>query len=304
MPWVCHEATALTFIRDVCVVGSLNLDLVAQVPRLPGPGETVSGTGYEEHAGGKGANQAVAAARAGGTTALVGAVGADSAGESLLSVISQAGVDTHHVVVMSAPTGRALIGVDEQGENAIMVIPGANGELEPRHIDDAGEIITSSRVVLMQREIRHDVIEAVCQIAATGSVVILNPAPAGALSSTVLSRLDALVPNEHELTTLGGVERLLTSGVSRLLVTEGARGARLITPQTGTQRIAPFSVSPVDATAAGDAFCGALATWIAQGAPWETAARAAAAAGALATTKRGAIASLPRRGEIEALLNG
>jgi ribokinase len=154
--------------------------------------------------------------------------------------------------------------------------------------------------VLMQLEVPLEVIEAVCATVRSDALVVLNPAPAATLPTPVTKRLDILIPNEHELALLGGADALLTSGVRRLLVTEGARGARLVHTTRDVEHIEPWRVSPVDTTAAGDAFCGAFAAWLARGATWREAADAAAAAGALATTRPGAIASLPSATEVAA----
>lgn len=287
---------------DVCVVGSLNLDLVARVGRLPAPGETVLGSHFAEHAGGKGANQAVAAARSGARTAMIGAVGDDAAGRTLVDVVASNGVDVTGIRFVAAPTGRAIIGVDDRGENSIMVVPGANAALTASDIDAFGELLRSARVVLMQLEVPLEVIEAVCRHVATDTIVVLNPAPAAEVPGAVLERLDVAIPNEHELATLGGEHTLFASGVKRIVVTEGSRGARLMTAPDAVERIDPWPVVPVDTTAAGDAFCGVFAAWLARGANWTDAAHAAAAAGALATTRPGAIPSLPTAGELTDLL--
>lgn len=288
---------------DVCVVGSLNLDLVARVQRLPGPGETVLGHDFSEHPGGKGANQAVAAARAGARTSIIGAVGADAAGRTLTEVVTGESVDVSGLVTVHSTTGRALIGVDEAGENSIMVVPGANAALTPEHIRAHASQLRAARVVLMQLEVPVPVIEAVCDCVHPDTVVVLNPAPAAPLPANVLERLDVLIPNEHELNLLGGASALLRSGVRRLLVTEGARGARLHHANGQVERIDPWPVTPVDTTAAGDAFCGVFAAWLARGASWSEAAQAAAAAGALATTRPGAIPSLPAEADLRSLLS-
>jgi ribokinase len=287
---------------DVCVVGSLNLDLVARVRRLPTPGETVMGSDFAEHAGGKGANQAVAAARAGARTAMIGAVGDDAAGSTLLDVVASSGVDIAGISRWAGPTGRAMIGVDDEGENSIVVIPGANGALTTHDIHAAGQCLRSARVVLMQLEVPIEVVEAVCNEVPPETIVILNPAPAAPVPAPVLKRLDVVIPNEHELVVLGGEHALFASGVTRILVTEGARGARLVTAHGTVERIEPWPVIPVDTTAAGDAFCGVFAAWLARGASWSEAAHAAAAAGALTTTRPGAIPSLPSVGELSDMI--
>lgn len=281
---------------DVVVLGSANLDLVATVSRLPGPGETVSGDTFAEYPGGKGLNQAVAAARAGARTAFVGAVGTDSAGDALLAVMAADGIDADGVRRVTEPTGRALIGVSSAGENSIIVVAGANATV-------TGDSIHAASVVLAQLEVPVAAIELAFTAArAAGALTVLNPAPAQALPQSLLSQCDLVVPNEHEVELLGGVEHLLALGANAVVVTLGAKGARLHTAD-GTADIAPFRVTPVDTTAAGDSFCGALAARLATGEALPEALRFASAAGALSTTKAGAVPSIPHLGEVQALLS-
>lgn len=281
---------------DVVVLGSANVDLVAFAPRLPAPGETVLGTDFAEHAGGKGLNQAVAAARAGATVAFCGAVGDDEAGRWLLETLGREGIDTTGVAVRDArPTGRALIGVSTTGENSIIVAPGANATVT------APAEPLPCRVLLAQLEIPvRAVTDAFAPARANGVMTVLNPAPAQALDDALLSVCDLLVPNEHELASLGGADDLLARGVPAVVVTLGSSGVE-VHRHSGTFAIAPFAVHVVDTTAAGDAFCGALCARLASGSTLDDAVRWAAAAGALATTRRGALASLPRREAIERL---
>lgn len=281
---------------DVCVLGSANLDLVATVARLPGPGETVSGTSYHEYPGGKGLNQAVAAARAGARTAFVGAVGTDNAGEVLAAVLTADGIDGALVERVAAPTGRALIGVSATGENSIIVVPGANATV-------TGRTIPPARVLLAQLEVPLDAVQrAFAAARAAGTITVLNPAPAQPLGAELLGECDLVVPNEHELQLLGGVDRLLALGARAVVVTLGARGAELHTPD-GVHAVAPFAVTAVDTTAAGDSFCGALCARLAVGDELPAALRFAAASGALCTTRAGAVPSIPQRAEIEALVS-
>jgi ribokinase len=281
---------------DVCVVGSANLDLVATVERLPGPGETVSGSRYAEYPGGKGLNQAVAAARAGARTAFVGSVGTDHAGDALLAVMRADGIDASRVERVAEPTGRALIGVSAEGENSIIVVPGANSTV-------SGHGLPPAKVVLAQLEVPLAAVErALAAARAAGATTVLNPAPAQHLGEALLRACDLVVPNEHELELLGGVERLLALGARAVVVTLGARGAELHT-SAGMVPVAPFAVTPVDTTAAGDSFCGALCARLAAGDALELALRFAAAAGALCTTRPGAVPSIPQRAEIASLLS-
>ena len=281
---------------DVVVVGSLNLDLVTRTERLPGPGETVIGHAYAEFPGGKGLNQAVAAARAGAAVALVGAVGADHAGMLLRDVARDEGIDVSHLVTIEeAPSGRAIISVDDAGENSIIVVPGANAGLTPADIPDGA-------VVLAQLEISLGTVASAFRSARErGATTVLNPAPAAELTTELLSSCDIVVPNEHELMLLGGTAHLLDRGVSHVVVTRGAAGVDVVNHDSSIHLDA-FPVEPVDPTGAGDAFCGALASRLAAGEPLLTAVQFAAAAGALATTKPGAVPSQAHRSDIEALV--
>jgi ribokinase len=289
---------------DVVVVGSANLDLVATAKRLPHPGETVSAHGYFEACGGKGANQAIAAARAGARTAFVGAVGRDAAGDTLRSAFVDDSVDVRHLATVSEPTGRALIGVSDDAENLIIVVPGANHALSAHHVDGAAALLGSAKVLLMQLEVRLEVVRRAAELAGDDTIVVLNPAPAAELPDDVLRHVDVITPNEHEVELLGGAASLLARGVGAVVVTEGARGARLVT-RDGETRIAPYPVTPVDTTGAGDAFCGALSARLALDgglASLPRSLRAAAVAGALATQVQGAVPSLPRWESIKAAL--
>ncbi len=269
---------------------------MAHAPRLPAPGETVLGSDVTEHAGGKGLNQAVAAARAGVRTSFIGAVGADAAGDRLVDELAASGVLTSGVRRSSRPTGRAIITVDDAGENSIVVVMGANADVEVGWLPPA-------KVVLAQLEVPVRTVAAAFRMArAAGAVTVLNPAPAGALDRAVLALVDVLVPNEHELAGLGPVEDLIVLGVRAVVTTLGARGARVVTAES-EWHVPPFPVAPVDTTGAGDAFCGVLAARLATGDPLDVAVRAAAAAGALATTRQGAVPSMPTASEIAALLH-
>lgn len=288
---------------DVVVVGSANLDLVASVERLPAPGETVSASGYAEHPGGKGLNQAVAARRCGARTAFIGCLGRDAAGDALHNVMSDEGVHAY-VVDVSAPTGRALIAVDQSAENSIVVVPGANHCVGIGTVDDHRSVISDTHVVLAQLETPADAVEAAFAIARlSGAITILNPAPAVDLPVGLLSLCDIVMPNQTELARLGGADVLLAAGVSTVVVTLGARGIRIVTGD-GTVDVPPYAVRAVDTTGAGDAACGALAASLASGHDVITAARRAAAAGALAATRAGAVPSLPTAVEIDALVDG
>jgi ribokinase len=279
----------------VCVVGSANLDLVATTAHLPAPGETVLGTDFAQHPGGKGLNQAIAAARAGAPTSFVCCVGDDDAAMVLLAELAAAGVDASHVSRGARPTGRAVITVDEGGENSIVVVPGANSELTVTALPPAAAL-------LVQLEVPIGAVAAALRLAReAGTITILNPAPAARLSPEVLGFVDVLVPNEHELAALGPTDVLLAAGVRAVVTTLGDAGARVVTGERAWH-VAPFQVIALDTTGAGDAFCGVLAVRLAAGDSLEPAVRMAAAAGALATTRSGAAPSMPLASEIDALL--
>jgi ribokinase len=286
----------MTLHVDVCVVGSANLDLVAGSSRIPAPGETVLGHSYAEHPGGKGLNQAVAAARSGAAVRFVGAVGADAAADRLRRVLADDGIDAAALSVADAPTGRALIVVDEAGENSIVVVPGANATVT------APADVGTARVVLCQLEVPLATVAAALAAGrAAGATTILNPAPAAPLPADVVAVCDVLIPNEHEVELLGGAAALLAAGCGAVVVTRG--GAGVDVHQGGEMtHVDPFPVAVVDTTGAGDAFCGSLAARIAAGDALLDAVRWAAAAGALATTVHGAVPAQPLAAAIEQLL--
>ena len=279
---------------SVLVLGSANLDLVVTSERHPEPGETLIGGDYSEHPGGKGLNQAVASARAGATTRFVAAVGADSAGDVLLGVADDAEIDTNGVVTVNRPTGRALIVVSASGENSIVVVPGAN-TLCPT----ASAIDTD--VLVAQLEVPIEVVTSSFVAARdAGAITVLNPAPATPLPPELLAVVDVIVPNEHEVDLLGGVDALLASGVGAVVVTLGERGARVHTEGRVTQ-VDSLAVDAVDTTGAGDTFTGYLAAGLSEGLNLVTAATRGCAAGALAATRAGAVPSIPSRAEVDAV---
>lgn len=282
---------------DVTVIGSANLDLVVRTQHHPSPGETVLGSDYAEYPGGKGLNQAVAAARAGAATAFVGAVGNDDAGRFLAATAADNHVNCSKLaVVPDLPTGRAVITVDQAGENVIVVASGAN------HAVDLATV-TPCAVALLQLEIP---LETVLHTAASahdnGSVIVLNPAPATALTPELLRLCDIVVPNEHEVGLLGGVEALLRHGVGSVIVTRGGAGVDIHTADSPTVHIPAINTEVVDTTGAGDAFCGNLAARLAAGDTVVQASRWAVVAGGLAVSRHGAIPSLPNAHEVTALL--
>jgi ribokinase len=299
----------------VTVVGSLNMDLVIRAPRIPQPGETIIGGELHTVPGGKGANQAVAAARLGARVSMVGRVGRDAFAGPLLDNLTATGVD--HTFVTGdaeAATGVALIVVDDAGQNSIVVASGANMRLSPADVEAAEAAISAAQVVLLQLESPLETVTRAAEIArAHGVTVILNPAPARPLPAALLSLVDVLVPNESETALLSGVPvgnqaeaaaaaaALRAAGVGTLILTLGERGAMLA--REGEAALFPaFDVTPVDTTAAGDAFVGGLAVALAEGKALAEAVRWGNAAGALATTRLGAQPSLPSRQALETLL--
>jgi ribokinase len=267
----------------VTVVGSVNLDLVARVERLPRPGETVTDASFARHPGGKGANQAVAAARLGADVSLVGAVGSDSFAEEALAGLRAAGCELA-VRTVEGATGVALIYVDGEGETQIAVAPGANSRLEANDVDVAG-------AVLCQLEIPAAAVEAAAERA---SFFCLNAAPARPVPTEVLRRADLVVVNRYELDALPEPPRLVA-------LTLGAEGAVLLEGGEEVARAAPPRVEAVDGTAAGDAFTACLVVSLLEGRPREDALARACKAGALAASRPGAQPSLPTAQEVDAL---
>jgi len=302
-------------VPRIVVVGSANVDMTVRVARLPARGETVLGDALHTAPGGKGANQAVAARRAGGDVTFVGCVGDDALGDTALAALRTDGVDVSHVTRASgAATGVALITVDTSGENTIAVAPGANALLAPHHVERAADVIAAADVLLLQLETPLDAVEAALGIAAhRGTRVVLDPAPAPArpLDRRLLGTVAALTPNRAEAARLVGAERaddetlhdvaatLLAAGVGAVIVTLGADGA-LVATARAMSRLPAFPVRAVDATGAGDVFSGALAVALAEGREILDAARFAGAAAALSVTRLGAQAA-PHRETILAL---
>lgn len=301
-------------VSRVVIVGSLNIDLVVNVDRLPGSGETVFGNSLERHPGGKGLNQAVAAARLGATVSMVGAIGDDGSGEWLRRVVIEEGIDDSGISVAPGTSGTAVIEVEPRGENRIIVVAGANESLTAEAVRTAIESFDDVAVVLTQSEVPIEAVRAAMAAGrAAGAKTILNPAPARDYPSDILANVDMLIPNEHEAAEMSGLEtgsaldtievaqELNTRGASCVVITRGERGAVWSTAGNSGQAAA-FRVSAIDTVAAGDAFCGGMATAISMGEPFSEALRWASAAGALTATRRGAVPSLPTREEVEELL--
>lgn len=301
----------------VAVVGSINIDLVTQVARFPKPGETILGGDLETIAGGKGANQAVAAARLGAEVAMLGRVGDDVFAGRLKQNLVEAGVDVTHVSDSAdTASGVALIVVDKEGQNSIVVASGANAKVTPEDVDIAAGVITTANVLLLQLEIPLESVRRAAELAhEQGVKVVLNPAPARTLPADLLSLIDILIPNEIETSALSGkpttspeemkvaMAKLRNLGVETVILTAGEQGAYL-TGAEGDRRFPAFSPKQVvDTTAAGDAFVGGLATAIGEGKRLPEAVPWGNAAGALTVTRAGAQPSLPSRAEVEALLD-
>ena len=292
----------------VVVVGSVNLDLVTYVERLPRPGETVIGGTFARAHGGKGANQAVAAARLGARAVLVGMVGDDDLGAAARAELEREGVGVRALGSTDRHTGVAQILVDRDGENLIAVASGANDALTARDVEAAlGRIDAPRAVVLSVLEVPDDAVLAAARGARErGWPFVLNPAPARPVSDELLARCAVVTPNEHEVSGLGrdSPGELLDAGAGAVVVTRGAAGAEVLRAGRPVRRQDAFAARPVDTTGAGDAFSGALAWALADGRTLDDAVALAAAGGALATEKEGARGGMPARGELEAFVAG
>jgi ribokinase len=299
----------------VVVVGSANLDFTMHVDRPPQQGETIVGRDLLVSFGGKGANQAVAARRAGATVTFIGKVGQDRHGEEIRKNLESTGIDGAGLISdTTCGTGVAFILVDSSGANQIVVVSGCNYRLTPEELESRDELL-AGRILLLQLETPHETVRwALRRAKEKGMRTILNPAPATPLPGEYFSLVDLLTPNEMEASTLTGVpvrdhvgaekagRRLLEMGCGNVIITLGARGALRI-GKDGARHFPAFTVRAVDSTAAGDAFNGALAAALAEGKALEEAIPFANAAGALATMRRGAQESLPDRTAIDALLS-
>ncbi len=299
----------------IVVVGSSNMDLVVRAPRLPGRGETLAGHDFRAVPGGKGANQAVAAARLGGTVSLVSCVGTDAFGVALKSGFAADGINLSHLrSVENVPTGIASITVGSDGANSIVLAAGANAELTPAWVEAAEPLIANAAILLCQLEVPiESVRRAVALAARHGTLVVLNPAPAAPLDRELLSQVDYLVPNESEAALLCGVsvadvdsaqraaDILIQQGPRHVIVTLGGRGVWLAGLDGGEHLPAP-KVASVDTTAAGDTFIGGLAVGIATGFDLRAAIAFGQRAAALSVTRVGAQTSIPYRREVDAFV--
>jgi len=308
--------------KPLVILGSINMDLVCRTRAMPKPGETVLGENFVTIPGGKGANQAVAAAklaRAGTKVHMIGRVGGDEFGQTLLTGLRERGVVCDHVTITEGvSSGVAMIVVDRRGENSIVVVPGANAKVSPADVDAARDTIASASAVIMQLEIPQETVRhaiALCQELKVPTFLDPAPAPLKGLPRALLG-VDVLCPNEHEAAAILGTDRtprrrrfdpkqtageLLARGVKTVVRKLGSRGSMCLGKDL-VQTAKPFKVRVVDTTAAGDAFTGALAVGRSEGMEWKQALRFANAAGALCATKFGAQPALPDRSDVEALL--
>jgi len=301
--------------KSIVVVGSSNTDMVIRVPRIPRAGETLLGGEFFTAAGGKGANQAVGAARSGGKVTLIARVGSDIFGDQAIAGLRRDGIDVSCVYRDKlSPSGAALIFVAKDGENSIAVAGGANAKLSPADIKRASRVIRSAALLLVQLETPLATVTAAVEVAAKAGVqVILNPAPARPLANSLLKLISILTPNETEAEILTGIKvtdgaaaakacsKLRSRGVSTVILTLGSRGA-FLSDVNGQQLVPGFKVKTVDSTAAGDIFNGALSAALAEGKSVLDAVRFANAAAALSVTRLGAQSSAPTRTDVEKFL--
>jgi ribokinase len=298
--------------KPIVVVGSITMDMVTRTPQIPKIGQTVIGTGFETTPGGKGANQAVAAARLGYPVHIVGKVGEDAYGPALLKNLATAGVDTSSVETTAGPSGLAPIFLSEAGENSIVVVPGANGKVDCATVDRHAALIRSAGMVLCQLELPLETVThtlALC--AAAGVPVMLDPAPAAPLPDTIWNLVAWFTPNETEAAlylreTLGveeGAKQLIAKGLKGVVLKRGEEGAYVAVAGGKAAWVPPFQVEAVNTVGAGDCFNGAFAVGLLEGRdPWE-AARFASAAAAISVTRPGAQESMPTRGEADSFLS-
>ena len=303
--------------KPIVVVGSINMDLVANTPRIPLAGETILGRDFQTHHGGKGANQAVAVGRLGYPVSMIGRVGDDAFGTELRAGLESAGVDTTGVATSSGASGVAVIVVAESGENSIVVIPGANAHVTPADLDANIEMIRSAGMVLAQLEIPLETVLHLARICARENVpLILDPAPAAKLPAELLKNVTWFTPNETEAAFFIGdpsnstkespeiAKSLMNKGIRGVVLKLGARGAYLASPDGAMASIQPFRVRAVDTTAAGDCFNGAFAVGLLMGKDHAESARFAAAAAAISVTRVGAQSSMPALNEVLDMLIG
>ena len=301
---------------SIVVVGSVNMDLVIRAPRMPAPGETIAGSGFRTIPGGKGANQAVAAARMGADVHFIGSVGGDDFGVRLKQGLADDGIDlTHLSVLKEESTGVAMIILDAKGQNSIVLSPGANGRVTPEQIEACADTIAGARMLVCQLETPLAAVTRAVDIAYDKGVpVILNPAPAVPLDRALLAKIKYLIPNETEASLLSGVQvadaetagaaarRLVDDGVEQVLITLGDKGVVSSLEDRATSSVPAIPVPVVGTTGAGDTFVGSLAVELASGRSVREAVQYAQYAAALKVTKLGAQTSIPRRDEVVAFM--
>lgn len=286
----------------IVVVGSLNVDHTLRVPHIPAPGETLAASGMLTCFGGKGANQAVAAVRAGGAVSMIGCVGQDDFGARYMEALNSEGIDTTGVLRSGMPTGSAFIAVDDRGENSIIVNAGANHAITTEDVEKYAGLIRGADALLLQLECPLEVVQRAAEIARDAGVrVVLNPSPLSAVYLAARFAVDVLIVNEGEAAQITPNRNLREAMCRHLIITRGAESTLSITAD-GVMEIAPPKVTPVDTVGAGDTFAGAFA--VASGEGRGDAIRFANAAGALATLKAGAQPAIPMRAEIEAFMRG
>ena len=298
-------------MKNICVIGSLNMDLVVKVDTMPKGGQTLIGSNFKEVPGGKGANQAVAMARLGGNVSMIGKVGNDGFGQTLLNALKADNVNTDYIGIEEGPTGVALITVDKNAENSIVVAPGANFKVAVEDIDNNIEAINNSDIVVVQLETPLETIKyGLKKAKEAGKYTILNPAPAVVLEDEIIKNVDLLTPNETELEILSGVEInteddikraaqiMIDKGVKELIVTLGSKGSLYINKERSMFKSA-YKVQAVDTTAAGDSYTGALSVAFANNKDVEEAMDFASKVGALSVMKEGAQSSLPTLKDVE-----
>jgi len=294
--------------KPIVVVGSITMDLVTRTPKIPAIGQTLIGTGFETTPGGKGANQAVAAARLGYRVAMVAKVGDDAYGPALLENLKRAGVKTEGMTETSGSSGLAPMFVADDGLNSIVVVPGANGKMDRAAVDNHAELIRSAGMVLCQLEIPMDTLAYTLEFCAEAGVpLMLDPAPAATLPESAFGQVAWFTPNETEaafyvgdgLSTEDSAKKLLAKGLRGVVLKRGGDGAFVAVDDGRAEWVRPFKVNAIDTVAAGDCFNGAFAVALLEGKdPW-AAARFANAAAAICVTRKGAQASMPMRGEVD-----
>jgi len=300
-------------MKPIVVVGSINMDMVSRTARIPSPGETIFGTSFQTHTGGKGANQAVAVAKLGYPVIMLGKVGQDAFGRELVSALHTYGVDMSEVEAVAGSSGAASIVVDDRGENSIIVIPGANLLVDPQYVREKADVLRAAGMVLAQLEIPLETVACLAQMCEEfGVPLVLDPAPAQRLDAATLARIAWFTPNQTEAqfyTQKAGssdevLARCFALGPKNIILKQGSDGALIALAGGGRYAVNPFPVETVDTTAAGDAFNGAFAVALLSGLGPQASGQYAAAAAAISVTRTGAQSSLANSNEVQELLNG